>query len=133
MKIVEGWSDKSIAATSKLPEEEIKHIIKQFKEILRNTKNIEQEEKYQKEQSQKEKDIENITEAVEMHKGNKFGILTIQNYVNRNRNIEDKVSFYRVRKTIADVLGLTYKRANVVKKVMTQPDRQRRFFESSMI
>ena len=108
--------------------EEIKHIIKQFKEILRNTKNIEQEEKYQKEQSQKEKDIEDITEAVEMHKGNKFGILTIQNYVNRNRNTENKVSFYRVRKTITDVLGLTYKRANVVNKVMTQPDRQRRFF-----
>ena len=81
----------------------------------------------------KEKNIVEITEAVDIHKGNKFGILTIQNYVNRNRNTEDKVSFYRVRKTITAVLGLTYKRANVVNKVMTQSDRQRRFFESSMI
>ena len=132
-KMVEKWSDKSIAAVTKLRIEEIRSITNKFKVALKTSRSKEQEEKYKNERWQKERDIEDISEAVEILRGKKFGVSTIRDYVNKKRDGGDKVSFYRVRGVMKNELGLTYKRANITNKVMMQPERQRKFFESSML
>ena len=132
-KMVEKRSDKSIAAVTKLRIKEIRSITNKFKVALKISRNKEQEEKYKNEQWQKERDIEDISEAVEILRGKKFGVSTIRDDVNKKRDWGDKVSFYRVRGVMKNELGLAYKRANITNKVMMQPERQRKFFESSML
>ena len=131
--MVEKWSDKSIAAVTELRIEEIRSITNKFKVALKTSRSKEQEEKYKNEQWQKERDIGDISEAVEILRGKKFEVSTIRDYVNKKRDGGDKVSFYRVRGVMKNELGLTYKRANITNKVMMQPEKQRKFFESSML
>ena len=84
--MVEKWSDKSIAAITKLRIEEIRSITNKFKVALKTSRSKEQEDKNKNEQWQKEKDIEDISEAVEILRGKKFGISTIRDYVNKKRD-----------------------------------------------
>ena len=74
-----------------------------------------------------------IKDYVKQNSGKILTILSIKKYFDSTRQEEDKITLYRIRKTMKVEMRYIFKKASIVNKVMHLSDRKRRFFESAMI
>ena len=133
LRLVEKWPIRSIAVKIHVDEDIINEVLSDFMDNLKQAKTRSQAYKLQQKIIRVQNDEEEIKKWVQALQDQKYTISQIRNSINRYKEVQHKVSYYRIRKTLKNIMGLTYKKATIVNKVMKQADRKRRFFEAAKI
>ena len=131
--MVDKWPIRSIAVKTHVDEDIINEVLSDFMDNLKQAKTRSQAYKLQQKIIRVQNDEEEIKKWVQALQDQKYTISQIRNSINRYKEDQHKVSYYRIRKTLKNIMELTYKKATIVNKVMKQADRKRRFFEAAKI
>ena len=133
LRLVEKWRISSIATKTRVDQDQINEILSDFIDNLKLVKTQEQADRLQQKTNRVRNDEEEIKKWVQTLQDLKYTISQIRNSINKNKEAKHKVSYYRIRKTLKNTMGLTYKKATIVNRVMKQADRKKRFFEAAKI
>ena len=133
LRLVEKWRISSIAAKTSVDQVQINEIFSDFMDNLKLVKTQEQADRFQQKTNRVRNDEEEIKRWVQTLQDQKYTTPQIRNSINKNKEAQHKVPYYRIRNTLKNTLGLTYKKATIVNRVMKQEDRKRRFFEAAKI
>ena len=132
-KFINKLSLKSIASLMNWAVEDVKKTIDNFYKWLKDSKSEEEWKQELKKKEKIEKDTQDIKDYVKQNSGKILTILSIKSYFDSARQEDDKITLYRIRKTMKVEMGYTFKKASIINKVMILSDRKRKIFESAMI
>ena len=133
LRLVEKWKISSIATKTLVDQDKINEILSDFMDNLKLMKTQEQADRLKQKTNRVRNDEEEIKKLVQNLQNQKYTIFQIRNSINKNKEVQHKVSYYRIRKTVKNTIGFTYKKATIVNRVMSMRIEKEDFLRSKSI
>ena len=133
MAFVEKYSIKSIAALMSLEIEIVRKITDEFKQKLKQSKPQGKREEEIKILEKTQRDEDDIKTYLNKLNNKVISIAEIRSSINATRDDNNKLSWYRIRKTLKEKLRMSYKRASTLNKKTLMHDNSRQYFAGAAL